>query len=318
MPFQRQHLPWAVSFVAAVVFVSMYLLLFAAPGNFIPGTTVQIMSGSAATQIAADLGDAHIIAHPTLLRLLLRGIGKSESVQTGLYKFDRPQGLFTIAYRLVKGVYGIEPVRLTFTEGITNREVAIKVAGALQGISVEDFQAAADGEEGYLFPDTYFFQPGVDAPSVVRTMRSNFDSRIASLTDTITRSGKSLSEVVTMASLIEKEARTVEDKHIVSGILWNRIKLGMPLQVDAVFGYIYGRDTYSPAPRELQVTSPYNLYTHIGLPPGPIDNPGLESLEAALNPADTEYLYYLTGDDGLMHYARSYAGHQANVRIFLR
>ena len=116
---------------------------------------------------------------------------------------------------------------------------------------------------------------------------------------------------------MEKEARTDTDRHIVAGILWNRIKLGMPLQVDAVFGYIFNRSTYSPSPVDLKVDSPYNTYTHRGLPPTPICNTGLAALEASANPAKTSYLYYLTGHDGLMHYATTYAGHQANLKKYL-
>jgi UPF0755 protein len=91
----------------------------------------------------------------------------------------------------------------------------------------------------------------------------------------------------------------------------------MPLQVDAVFGYIYNRDTYSPSFTDLKVVSPYNTYTHKGLPPGPINNPGLDSLDAALHPTKTDYLYYLTDANGVMHYATTYAGHQANQRKYL-
>lgn len=105
---------------------------------------------------------------------------------------------------------------------------------------------------------------------------------------------------------------------MVSGILWNRIERRMPLQVDAVFGYIFERATYSPSFADLKVDSPYNTYTHAGLPPGPICNPGLDALLAAARPAKTNYLYYLTGKDGLMHYAMTYAEHQANQRKYLK
>ena len=121
-----------------------------------------------------------------------------------------------------------------------------------------------------------------------------------------------------MASLVEKEARTIASRRLVAGILWNRLELGMPLQVDAVFGYIFNRETYSPSFADLTTESPYNLYLHKGLPPGPINNPGLDALGATLNPTKTDYLYYLTGTDNLMHYATTYAGHLANQRKYLQ
>jgi UPF0755 protein len=318
MTWRREYTLWAIAFLLAVSIVAGYELTIAPPGDFVPGSIVRITRGSALPEIAEELGAAHIIKHPTLLRAILKVTGEGDSVQTGLYEFDTPQNLLIVAYRIVLGSYGIAPVRITFVEGATVRQMAAQVAGSLVGISVEDFRAAAEGKEGYLFPDTYFFQPGVDAVTVVTTLRTNFDTRTASLAKDIEASGHSLSDIVTLASLVEKEARTSADKRIVAGILWNRLKLGMPLQVDAVFGYIFDRDTYSPSPRDLQVKSPYNTYIHTGLPPTPIDNPGLDSLEAALQPTKTSYLYYLTGNDGLMHYAATYAGHQANLRKYLK
>lgn len=309
---------WAVSFVLALALVGGYALLFAAPGSFVPGTTVQIERGTSARQISVELGEAHVIAHPALFRTFLRATGMGATVQAGLYKFDAPNDLFTVAYRLMKGEYGIPPARITFIEGFTRREAAIQVATALPGISIEDFLTASEGQEGYLFPDTYFFQPGIDAASIVAVMRKNFDTKLALLSREYASTEQTISEIVTMASIIEKEARTAADMRLVAGILSNRLRLGMPLQVDAVFGYIFNRPTYSPSPADLRVDSPYNTYTHIGLPPGPINNPGLESLEAAMNPAETDYLYYLTGNDGLMHYAKTYAGHQANLRTYLK
>lgn len=315
---RKPSVPWVVSFVLAVGLVSGYLVLFAAPEDFVPGTTLKIAQGSSAPLIATELGDARIIAHPVLFRAFLRVTGMGDTVQAGLYKFEAPQNLFTVMFRLIKGDYGIPPARVTFVEGFTRREAALQVAATLPGISADDFLATTKGQEGYLFPDTYFFQPGTDAASVATSMRSNFDIKIGSLSSDIARSGHPLSDIVTMASIIEKEARTRTDKYMVSGILWNRIALGMPLQVDAVFGYIFNRPTYSPSPADLRVDSLYNTYTHIGLPPGPINNPGLESIKAAMNPAETDYLYYLTGNDDLMHYAKTYAGHQTNLRKYLK
>ncbi|MBI4133443.1 endolytic transglycosylase MltG, partial [Candidatus Uhrbacteria bacterium] len=125
-------------------------------------------------------------------------------------------------------------------------------------------------------------------------------------------------ERLILASYLEREVPEFEDRRIVAGILLRRMQLGMPLQVDAVFGYIFGRDTYPPSLEDLKVDSPYNTYTHTGLPPGPINNPGLESIEAVLNPTKTDYLYYLTDTDGFMHYATTYAGHQTNQRKYLQ
>ena len=293
-------------------------MLFSAPANFSSESFVSITRGTSARDVAKKLSDAHIIRHPYLLQFVFRISGKSDALQAGMYRFNTPDNLFIVAYRLVAGVYGIPPVRIIFYEGETVRTMTKKVVEAFSLISAEDFLKAGKPYEGYLFPDTYLFESFVDANSIITTMRKNFNTKIAPFMLDIAASEHSLSDIITIASLIEKEARTSVNKRIVSGILWNRLKLGMPLQVDAVFGYIYNRDTYSPSFADLRVDSPYNTYLYTGLPPGPIANPGLDSIEAALKPTKTTYLYYLTGTDNLMHYATTYAGHLANQRKYLR
>lgn len=270
-----------------------------------------------ARDVANELADERIIAHPELLYLLLRISGEGGNISAGSYRFTDPENLLTVFHRITTAAYGLPPVRLTFIEGATVRDIGARVAAALPGVSEADFVREGEPYEGYLFPDTYFFSSSSDATTIIATMRANFYAKMQPLLPDIAASGHSLSAIVTMASLLEKEARTDTDKRIVAGILWNRIARGMPLQVDAVFGYIRGRDTYAPSLADLTVDSPYNTYMHKGLPPGPIDNPGLASLLAALHPIKTDYLYYLTGKDGLMHYATTYAGHQANLRKYL-
>lgn len=318
MEYLKRQNPWVVAFALALILVGGYRALFAAPADFPAGSIVVIARGTSAPQIGEQLAEKRVVAHSSVLRSVLRALGKSESVQSGAYRFESPQDVFTVANRLATGAYGFPPIRITFAEGTTIREMAEKIASALPEISASDFLKEARPYEGYLFPDTYLFPPSADASSVIAAMRANFNTRISPLLGDIQASGHSLSDVVIVASLIEKEARTTANRRIVAGILWNRLKLGMRLQVDAVFGYINNRATYSPSFEDLEIASPYNTYLHAGLPPGPINNPGLDSLDAAINPTITDYLYYLTGSDNLMHYAVTYAGHLANQRKYLR
>lgn len=308
---------WVVVLILAAGIFIGYRLTLAPPADFPARSMVSFARGTSAYEIAEQLGNAHIVAHPRVLRFVLRISGQSGRVQAGTYLFDSPENALAIAYRIVAGVYGIPPVRLTFPEGETARDAAASIAEAFPSIPESDFLSVAQPYEGYLFPDTYLFSPSSDAESIVETMRTNFDTKIAPLLSEVQASGHSLSDIITMASLLEREARSSEARRMIAGILYNRLELGMPLQVDAVFGYIYGRDTYSPSFDDLKIDSPYNTYLHTGLPPGPIANPGLVSIEAALDPAETDFLYYLTGTDGLMHYAKTYAGHQANQRKYL-
>ena len=317
MDILKRYVWWVISFAVAVVIVGGYAL-FAPPSNFPSGDIVVINRGALMSEISEQLFNANIIRYPSVLRLVLRVSGASNTVKSGAYLFKSQENVFNIANRLATGAYGLPPVRITFPEGITVRDMAEKVGDSLPLISAQDFISLGKAYEGYLFPDTYLFPPDATAESVIKAMRANFDIKIALLTNDIKASGRTVSDIITLASLVEKEARTEENRRIVAGILLNRLKLGMPLQVDAVFGYIFNRDTYSPSFEDLKVNSPYNTYTHTGLPPGPICNPGTESVQAVLYPTKTEYLYYLTGSDNLMHYATTYAGHQSNQRKYLK
>lgn len=318
MIFFNQHKWWIVSLGSAIFIVAGYFFTIAPPSNFPEDSIVIVARGASVPEIARQLSDEHLIKHATLLRLVLRMVGVGTTVQAGAYRFNNPENLLVIAYRISTGEYGIPPARVTLVEGTTVRESAKLISDALPEISETDFIKVAKPYEGYLFPDTYTFAPGENAGSVVAEMRENFNTKIAMLSDKINSSGHSLSDIVTMASLVEKEARSTDVRRIVAGILWNRLKLGMPLQVDAVFGYIFNKDTYSPSFSDLKINSPYNTYTHTGLPPTPINNPGLDSLEAAISPTKTNYLYYLVDKNGIIHYAVTYAAHHANQKKYLR
>jgi UPF0755 protein len=288
------------------------------PGHFPADVKVSIEEGDSAHTVSHTLKEAGVIRHPLLFTRFLQGTGQSGALRAGTYFFSAPENMLRIATRLTQGDEGLSSVSITFPEGSTVREMSVRVQTVFPHISQEDFSTAAGPFEGYLFPDTYLFSPAATASTIVETLRETFNKKIHILEEDIAASGKSLSDIVIMASLLEKEARTSMVRRTVAGILWERIALGMPLQVDAVFGYIFGRSTYSPSFDDLRVDSPYNTYRHRGLPPGPIANPGLESLRAALNPLQTEYLYYLTDANGEMHYAKTYAGHQENQRTYLK
>jgi UPF0755 protein len=148
-------------------------------------------------------------------------------------------------------------------------------------------------------------------------MEQNFYHRIEPLEGLIADFGKPLDEVLTMASLLEKEARTPVSRRTIAGILWNRIDANMPLQVDAVFGYIKKGDIYSPKFSDLKVDSPYNTYKYKGLPPGPIANPSLASIRAAVTPIESSYLFYLSDRGGRMHYSTAYSQHLRYKRMYL-
>lgn len=153
--------------------------------------------------------------------------------------------------------------------------------------------------EGYLFPDTYETVPGAGLESIVRKMLDNFDKKLTQdLREKIKEQGRTVFEIITMASLLEKEVKDFEEKKIVAGILWKRMENKIGLHVDATISYITGKKTVKISKQETEIDSPYNTYKYRGLPLGPICNPGLESIMAAIHPADSDYWYYLSTPEG--------------------
>jgi len=151
------------------------------------------------------------------------------------------------------------------------------------------------GLEGYLFPDTYQISKGETCEEIIDLMLANFGKKLTpDLREEIITQKKSIFDIVTMASMIEKEVRTLSDKKIVSGILWKRIAVGMPLQLDATINYITQRSDPSVAIKATKINSPYNTYMYSGLPKGPISSPGIDSITSAIYPKQTKYWFYLS------------------------
>jgi UPF0755 protein len=238
-------------------------------------------------------------------------------VQAGTYRFEQPEHLLAVVRRLTAGDYGIEPVRVVFLEGSTAYEMSKKLVDVLGVEETKRFVEIAQPYDGYLFPDTYAFMPDTSARDVVRTLRQTFEERTAELHTRADAEGLDWNQIITMASIIEEEVRTYEERRLVSGILWNRIEEGMPLQVDASFSYLFGKASDEVTLDDIATDSPYNTYKHKGLPPTPITNPGLTAIEAALDPEETNYFFYLSGRDGKTHYARTYQGHLHNKALYI-
>ncbi|OYV27336.1 MAG: hypothetical protein B7W98_01990, partial [Parcubacteria group bacterium 20-58-5] len=219
---RRFGVHWVLGFVvAAAVLGGGYALLVAPPSSFPTNSVAVVTQGESASEVARAFGAEHLVAHPWLLKLVLRASGQGARVHAGAYRFTTPQNLLTVAWRLSTGAFGIPPQKITFIEGDTARQMATKVAAAFPEVSESDFLAAAEPYEGYLFPDTYSFAPDASAADIVAALRTNFDAHLAPLQSAIAASGHSLSDSVIMASIVEKEANTPEDMRMVAGILWN-------------------------------------------------------------------------------------------------
>lgn len=303
--------------IIALALITLPYALFVAPPQAYPiGGTIHVETGEPVGTVAAELESLRAIHSPLAFKIFVAVLGDS-GVQAGSYSLSDRQNVVALAYRFSTGATGLDSIKVTIPEGSTSWDMAEILKSTLKDFEDAQFLELAKNKEGYLFPDTYFFQPGTPPDVVIRTMQSAYEQRVSPLREKFAAAGKSEEEIIIMASLLQKEARKPDTMKIISGILWKRISMGMPLQVDAVFGYIHERDTFNPSFNDLEIDSPYNTYKNKGLPPGPISNPGLDAILAALEPTTTPYLYYLTGKDGVMRYAKTFDVHVAN-RAYLR
>jgi UPF0755 protein len=296
-------------------YVSYYILV--PPPTFPIGTIFEIPDGATLRETAQILEKRGIIRSSFALRAYIALVKDNHLIISGFYLLPEKESLSMIAERIVVGEYRINRVKILIPEGFDVWSLTKTLTSAMPTFDGEKFLSIAKKEEGYLFPDTYFFFTIVTPEEVVAKMRENFYEKTKPITGKIAASGRSLSDIVIMASIIERETATPADRRIVSGILWKRIKLKMPLQVDAAFSYVNGKSTYDLTLNDLQIDSRYNTYKYRGLPPGPIANPGLDTILAALEPTETPYLYYLSAKDGTMHYAKNFEEHKKNKLKYL-
>jgi UPF0755 protein len=313
----RKRIFYALTISILAVIAIFYSTVLRAPTDFPVRSMIHIEEGSTHTEIASQLEFGGVVRSALWLRFFSTLFNGDGGILAGDYFFERPQNIVHIARSITSGNFGMEPIAITIPEGTTVVEMGAMLKDRINTFDAEKFIQYGEKEEGYLFPDTYLFLPNVKARDVVNTMRETFDERIESITKQITEFGAPFEEVITMASIVEAEARQLRSRRIVAGVLWKRIDIGMPLQVDATFVRVNGKNSFTLTLEDLEEDHPYNTYTNTGLPPGPIGNPGLDSILAAVTPIDSNYLYFLTGHDGFMHYAETFEGHLRNKRLYL-
>lgn len=290
----------------------LYLSFIRPPDAFPVGELVAVPSGESLAMISDELERAGVVRDARALRLIIMLTGDQYHVRAGDYLFKEPRDVFSVARALVLGAYGLEPERFRIPEGATVEEIGDIYGTRLLRFNAESFRTQAADMEGFLFPDTYFFLPNASEATVIAAMRQNFDTHIAPLQPRIASSTLSLKEIVILASILEREAYNTHDRRMIAGVLYNRLEKDMPLQVDATFAYTIGKGTFQLTRADLKSDSPYNTYVHKGLPPGAIGNPSLDSLEAAINPIDNDYIFFLADHSGVTHFCKTYACQLAN------
>ena len=292
-----------------LVVLHSYLTGIRPPSDFPVDTVFTVPRGTSLATVASRLEEQKIIRSAFWLKSVVVLLGGAEKVHAGDYFFTEKEGVISVAKRIIEGDNRLVAFKVTIPEGSTVDEISRIFGKQFGRFDAKEFRRLAKGKEGYLFPDTYFFLPNVTAEQVLDMLESTFEERIATLEHEITLFKRPLKDVIIMASLLEEEARTTQTRRAISGILWERLRIGMALQVDAVFPYINGKNTYDLTMDDLAIDSPYNTYRYAGLPPGPISNPGLDSIRAAVTPIASPYLYYLSDREGNIYYSRTFEEH---------
>lgn len=276
-----------------------------------------VQKGSGLKEIASRLETAGLIENRVIFFLYTR-LGKfEEKIQAGDFRLSPSMDIGEIARNLTHGTLDIW---ITVPEGKRATEIAETLKEKIPTYNSLWVNILALNE-GYLFPDTYLIPKDADIEMITSQMKGNFDRKYAGIN--VSNSKLTKSQIVILASLIEREAITDAEKPIIAGILLNRLNAGMVLQVDATIQYAKGQNRSNKKWWETVtleeykgVVSDYNTYLFVGLPPGPISNPGLEALRAAASPADTDYLYYLHDKNRQIRYAKTLKEHNANIEKY--
>jgi len=293
---------------------------------------VEIPEGAGPTSIGRRLADAGVIRDRLGFRFEILRSGLGRRLQAGEYRFDRPMTVREVVDKIARGDVYLVPI--TFREGLTMREMAqlfeSKGLGSAKDFStqasdsqlIRNLDPAAKDLEGYLFPDTYAMTRNTTAAQLVPRMVDGFEKALAPETLSAAEArGLTLRELVTLASIVEKETGKPEERPLVAAVYSNRLKIGMALQCDPTVIYALERaNRYNGnlTRENMQIDSPYNTYRYPGLPPGPIANPGRASLEAAARPADVPYLYFVARGDGSHAFAATLEEHNRNVDEYQR
>lgn len=286
-----------------------------------------VKPGTTASEISDRLMQLGVIDSRLRFWWLMKLQGDASKFKTGTYAFTPHMDEQAVLDKLVAGDTTV--VKFTIPEGFGIKEIAKRLAD--EGlVDEQEFLAEAKdfapydymkkrpnvryAAEGYLFPDTYVIHSDVSAEGIMKMMAEDFDTRLTpALRQQAAAKGLSIHDLITLASLVEKEARYDEDRPIIAQVFFKRLQMGMPLQSDTTLQYLMAGPKEDISIEDTKIDSPYNTYQHEGLPPGPIASPGMKSILAVLNPANTDYLYFVADRQGHNHYSQTYDEHLAIV-----
>ena len=320
-----------IGIVAAVVLgilLAFYsLILWWPQGNPYDSVKVTIPKGASLKQVSATLQDYNIIRNERSFLLAVKTLGYEKDMPAGRFKLLNASTNFDIIDQLVNGIQVNK--RVTILEGWTIAAIAKELNNKI-GVDQNEFKSACknklllwkwgiseDSVEGYLFPNTYLFSEEEDVQDIIGRMINEYKERITlAFRDRMKVLGMNENEIITLASIIEGEAIYDSERAVISGVYHNRLNIGMRLQADPTIQYIITDSPRRLLNKDLKIKSPYNTYLNKGLPPGPINNPGIESIKAALYPDETDYIYFVATGDGYHTFSRTKEEHNIAKRKF--
>jgi UPF0755 protein len=277
---------------------------------------IKIEKGWGSDEIGQKLKDEKVITSKWFFVFYTWIKGYNVHLQAGEYLLNSKMGVFKISRMIANGEISENYIKVTIPEGWTNKKIEERLIAS--GVLKEGDKLPKE-KEGYLFPDTYYFEKNSSVDIIVKKMSDNFLEKIGEgiSRDLLADSSMRLPNAVIMASIIEKEVISDEDRAIVSGIFWKRIENNIPLQSCATIAYILSVEKKQYSYEDTRVKSPYNTYLNLGLPSGPINNPGLSAIKAALYPKETDYYFFLSAPDGTTIFSKTIEEHNANKAKYL-
>lgn len=300
--------------ILLIIFLTFMFLVFFRDKS---GTEIEVFipKGSSPVKISKILKDSKVISYPKFFTAAVKILGYSKHLQAGLYDFNDGDSLVTIIKKLKNG--DNKNVKVTIPEGFTIKQIGETLEGK-NICSKDNFieQASVKKLEGFLFPNTYFLPPQSDEKEVIKTLNNEFNKYwTREKEDRLRQINMSKKDVVILASIVEREAVSDEERPIIAGVFLNRLKKRMRLESCATVLYAMGKNKERLTYDDLKFQSPYNTYRHFGLPPGPICNPGAKALDAVLFPVVTNSLYFVSKGNGTHFFAESLDEHVRNKKV---
>ncbi|MCX7881273.1 MAG: endolytic transglycosylase MltG [Patescibacteria group bacterium] len=283
-------------------------------------TIFVIKRGENLNEIINRLWQEKLIRNRLVFYFIIKKLGLEKKIQAGDFRLSPAMDAYTLAKTLTHGTLDIW---ITFIEGLRKEEIAQIIS---QNFNLPETEFIKSAKEGYLFPDTYLIPKNATVDTIINILEKNFYQKFnKDLQEKARLKNLSLEEVLTIASLVEREAKSENDRKLVASVIFNRLKNEMKLDIDATVQYALGYQTQEKTwwkknltQEDLNIDSPYNTYKNIGLPPGPICNPGLSSIKAVIDAPKTDYFYYLSDKTGKTHFAKTLEEHNQNIQKYLK